>query len=106
MHRHQAGMERLGHSSAHTVKDAVLEAIKASDANEKSRRDYVYRYNSFSQFLSKNGNGVRLWSDIDEGLMAKYLKYSRDQEIAHDTIRLRFSVLRLTAGYMAGVRVT
>lgn len=95
------GLEIAAQSAQHTIKDCVLEAIKASDANDQSKKDYKRRYNSFSKYLTSEEPDAAYWSDVDVSLLTRYLMHCRNLGLAHDSIRLRFGIIRLTAIYMA-----
>lgn len=88
-------------SEQHPIKETVAEAIQASDANQQSKKDYTRRYNAFSNYLTAKEPDVAYWSHVDVSLLKRYLKHCRDLGLAHDSIRLRFGIIRLTAIYMA-----
>jgi len=97
---HSEGMRRRQTVARHTVKAAALEAIRASEANGQTQKQYVRLYNTFSAYLTEKAPGVRLWSDVDEKVVVDYHAHSRDQGVSWDTIRQRLAVLKLTARYM------
>ena len=92
---------RLRGTAGHTVSDAVLEAVKHTNANERTRRDYLWRFNPFAEYLAKHASGVAAWSDVTEPVLENYIEHCRRKGVAYDTIRLRLYVLRLASSYMA-----
>jgi len=92
---------RLRGSDGHTVSAAVIEAIKHTNANGRSRHDYLFYFNPFAEYLSTRAKGVQAWSDVTEPVLQNYIEYCRQKKIAHDTLRLRLFVLRLTAAHMS-----
>lgn len=92
---------RIRGSVGHTVQAAVLEAVKHSSGNERTRADYLIRYNPFSEYLAENVPGVQAWSDVTEQVLAIYMEHCRRDGVAHDTLRMRLYVLRLTSAYMS-----
>lgn len=94
---------RVRGSTGHLIEEAVLEAIKHTDANEKTRRDYLARFNPFAEYLEKNMPGVRAWGDVKTGVVETYLEHCRREGMPHDTIRMRLQVLKRTASYMTRV---
>jgi integrase len=97
---HAEGMRRRQAEARHTVRDAVLEAVRASDANGQTQKQYVRLYNTFSTYLEERAPDVNLWCDVDEKAVADYHAHSRGQGVSWDTIRQRLAVLKLTARYM------
>lgn len=95
------GLEHRNQTQVHAVKDAVLEAIRASTAGPLSRKNYLGCYNQFSVFLRACAPEVAYWHQIDQPLINRYLEYSRSRGLKYDTIRLRVAVVRLTSKYMA-----
>lgn len=91
---------RMRGSIGHTVRAAVHEAINHSGANEQTRADYMRRYNAFSEYLTKNLPGIQSWGDVDEKIIENYMEECRREGVAHDTLRMRVYVLRLTSAYM------
>lgn len=85
----------------HSINQAVLEAVKHSDANERTRRNYLSRFNGFAVYLNEHCQGVEAWSEVSEQILANYVAHCRRAGLAHDSIRLRLYVLRLTSAYMA-----
>ena len=91
---------RLRGTVGHTVREAIHEAVKHTDANDRTRRDYLNRANPFLEYLAAHYKGIAVWSEVTEQILENYLEYCRKQDIAHDTIRMRLYVLRLTSSYM------
>jgi integrase len=91
---------RLRGSVGHLVGDAVMEAIKHTDANERTRKDYWSRFTAFAEYLESNTPGIKAWSDVTPAVLENYIEASRKTGIAHDTLRQRVFVLRLAASYM------
>lgn len=92
---------RLRGSTGHTVSDAILEAVKHTDANARSRKNYLYHSNAFADYLAANAKGVQSWGDVTEQILENYLEHCRRQGKAYDTVRQRILVLKITAKYMA-----
>ncbi len=97
---HGEGLRRRQAERKHTVREAVLEAIKGSDGNQHTQKQYVRLYNTFSTFLSESMPGVRFWSDVDEKTVVDYHAWSKAQEVSWDTVRQRIAVVRLCSKYM------
>ncbi len=91
---------RMRGTAGHTVNDAVFEAVKHSNANDRTRKDYLFKFNPFADYLNRNAQGIQAWSDVTEEILGNYLEHCRRQGIAFDTIRQRVYVLRMTSGYM------
>lgn len=85
----------------HTFSDAVVEAVQHSQARERTKRDYLSRFNPFGEYLRTHVPGVKSWADITPAILENYIRHSRAQGIAHDTLKSRLFVLRLTGAYMA-----
>lgn len=96
-----AGLEQATRSERHTVREAVLEAIRSSDANEESKKDYIIRYNCFANYLKAKEPSISFWFEIDGSLLTRYLKHCRDLNLKYDSVRQRLQVLRLTSNYWA-----
>lgn len=92
---------RMRGTIGHVLKDAVIEAIAHSDANQKTREDYLYHFNAFAEYVDAKAKGVKSWSDVTEQVLENYVKHCRKRSLAHDTIRLRLYTLRLTSSYMS-----
>ena len=92
---------RLRGSTGHSVADAVLEAVKHSDASERTRKHYLCLYNAFSDYLDANAKGVEAWGDVTEPIIENYIEHCRQENVSHDTLRLRIQVLRMTSDYMS-----
>lgn len=88
-------------TSGHTVSDAVLEAIKHSNANDRTRKDYLFKFNPFADYLNRNAKGVQCWGDVTEEVLGNYLEHCKREGIAFDTIRQRVYVLRMTSAHMS-----
>ena len=91
---------RLRGSTGHTVADAVLEAVRHTDASLMTRRDYLSRYNRFAEYLAAHAPGVVAWADVTEQVATNYLEHCRREGVAYDMIRMRLFVLRLTSAFM------
>lgn len=89
-----------GTAGGHAIADAVLEAVKHSDANDRTRKDYLSRFNSFASYLAENLPGVTEWGELNEEIIQNFIEHSKREGIKHDTLRLRLAVLRLTSTYM------
>jgi hypothetical protein len=85
----------------HTVSQAALEAIKASDANDISRSQYVRLFNTFASYLGEHQPGVLLWRDVTERVAQEYHEHCRGLGVSWDTIRQRLMIIRLTARHMS-----
>lgn len=85
----------------HTIREAVLEAIRASDSTRATKADYISRFNQFAKFLEGRRPRISRWSEINVKVLSEFLAHCRKQNNADDTIRLRFSALRLTSTFMA-----
>ncbi|NQU41822.1 site-specific integrase [bacterium] len=92
---------RLRGSAGHSVSDAVLEAVKHSNANQGTRKDYLRRYNPFAGYLTEKMPGVRAWSDVTTAVLHNYIQHCRQEDLAPDSLRMRVFVLRMTSRYMA-----
>lgn len=92
---------KLRGASGHTVTEAIIEAVKHSDANEQTRKDYLRRANPFIAYLLGNAKGVRTWDEVTEEIIGNYLAFCRREGRAYDTVRQRIFVLRMTSLYMS-----
>lgn len=87
--------------SGHEVHEAVLEAVKHSNANERTRKDYLGRFNAFADYLNRFAKGVVGWGDVTAGIIGNYIQHCREEGVSHDTLRMRIFVLRMTSDYMS-----
>ncbi len=92
---------RLRGGFGHGVADAVIEAVKHTDGNERTRRQYIYCANQFINYLEAHAAGVRSWGDVTEEIIGNHVEYFRREDIPHDTMRLRLYVVRLTSKFMS-----
>ena len=94
---------RLRGVVGHTVKDAIIETVKHTGANERTRADYLSRGNAFLDYLEANAKGVNGWGEVTPGVIENYLEWNRRKKVSHDSLRMRLFVLRLTDRYMVRV---
>lgn len=89
-----------GGGGLRSVEDAILEAVKHSDANERTRKDYLSRANAFLGYLERNAPGVRAWADVTASHVLNFVEASKREGIAPLTLRHRLAVLRMTGAFM------
>lgn len=88
-------------SSGHTIREAVLEAVRHTGANEDTRLNYLHRFNPFAAYLETHAKGIAAWAEVSEQVIGNYIEHCRREGCAHDSIRLRLYLLRLTSASMS-----
>ena len=86
----------------YTVEQAIAKAIRASNANKSTRRAYISAGAIFQDWLRGNYPHLETWEELKPFILVEYVKYCvNDLNLAFDTIRNRFYVLRNTSAFMA-----
>ncbi len=84
-----------------TVRDAVASYIKNCSGGEETKADYVSSFNAFVKWLSGRRLRVRYWQDLDGALLMDYARHCQRKNLAHDTVKYRLGILRMTSRHMA-----
>lgn len=79
-----------------TIRDGLLQAIKLSGMNEKSRKDTRLWANRFMEWLDSNHPRVKTWEEMRRSVLDHYVRFleerrtgpEEDRPLAYDTVRL------------------
>jgi site-specific recombinase XerD len=92
---------KLRGRSGHSVTEAGIEAIRHTDANAETRRDYSILFNGFIGYLETNAPAVQSWGQVRTETVENYLAFCRRKGLSFDSIRKRIFAVRMVAKFMA-----
>ncbi len=87
--------------SSRGVSESVMEMIQNADASPLTKKDYVQKGNQFLAWLREKKPGVTAWAQVNPKTFQDYLRHCENLGLAHDSVRMRFHVVRATSLYMS-----
>ena len=81
------------------VVDAFGRAIADCHGRDRTRRHYANQADLFRRWLAETRPAVRFWSEVHTETLRAYLSHCLKQKMAHETVRHRMAVVKLTSRY-------
>jgi integrase len=78
---------------------ALIEAIRASGANDRTKHDYAYAAGAFCKWMLETFPGVLYWHELKPKHISAYVQHMSGRNLAGDTIRKRLFPISTTGKY-------